>query len=86
VDAIDRVAVRSRDFLQLFFRLGQSDVEARLAAGAPLEQELERERRLSGAGVSFHQIDPIRRETAFQQLVEPGNPRALDRRLFGCWA
>ena len=45
----------------------------RFAAPHALEQELQRERRLARAGHAFDQVEPMRREAAAQDLVEPGD-------------
>ena len=75
LDAIQRPPVRAGNGLELVGVLGQRDVESLFAARASVQQELNRESGLAGAGVSLDEIHPIAGEAADQQLVETGNAR-----------
>ena len=63
---------------QLLLGLGEGDVEPRLAGLGALEQELERDRRLAGAGAAFEQIDVPGRKPPARMSSRPATPvRAL---------
>ena len=64
---------------QLLFRLGQRDVEDRLAELHALEQVLKRERGLAGSRDTFDEVQAIRREAATQHVIEPGDARLIER-------
>ena len=57
LDTADIPSVRFRDPRQLPPALGKRDVETSLAVRQPIEQELERERGLSGSRLAIQQID-----------------------------
>jgi hypothetical protein len=72
VDAVERPAVPARHQAELLLGLGERDVERGLAPPGALEQELERERRLAGAGATLEEVEPVGVEAAAQDVVEPG--------------
>ena len=82
MDTFEVPAVRARDTLELFLRLGQRDVHAAFALATPLQQVLERKRRLTRAGVAFNQVNAIRCEAAAQNIVEATDPGG-DGRFLG---
>ena len=61
---VQRPAVRGRALPQFPFGFGQRDVEALLAGLCALHQELQRDRRLSGPGVTLDQEHMLPRESA----------------------
>ena len=69
-DAVERPAVRLRHGVQLSLRLRQRDVEGRFTPANAIQQELERQRRLAGARVTFDQVDLAGRESATEDIVE----------------
>src|SRR6478672_9390162 len=58
---------------KLPFAFRERDVKAFFAATGALQQELQRERRLSGARLSLHQVQPLSVEATAQDVVQPGN-------------
>ena len=80
LDPVERPAVRGGDRAQLFLGLRQRDVEHRLARLRARQQELQRQRRLAGAGHAFDQEQASAGETAAQDVVEPGDAGRCDRR------
>jgi CheY-like chemotaxis protein len=58
---------------QLVRRLRQADEEGPLAPPRPLEHELKPERRLSGSGVAFDEIEPAAGKAPGQYVIEAGN-------------
>ena len=75
VDAVERPAVRPGHGGELGLRLGEGDVDALLAEPHALQQALQGQGRLPRAGVALDQVDPVRREAAAQDVVEPGYAR-----------
>ena len=65
--------VARRHGTQLLLRFREGDVEPGLALMPPFEQELQGKRGLAGAGRAFDEIDAVRKETAAQHVVEPGD-------------
>jgi hypothetical protein len=61
------------DGVQLDAGFRQRHVQARLAMAHPVEQELERERRLPRARIAFDEVHPVPDETADEKLIEAGN-------------
>ena len=55
---------------ELLFGFRKRHVQDRLAASHAFEQELQRQRRLAGAGHAFDQIQPMRREPPPENVVE----------------
>ena len=73
VDAVERPVMARRDGAQLLLGFGERDVEAGLAEVAALEQELQRQRGLAGAGRALDEIDAIGEQAAAQHVVEAGD-------------
>jgi hypothetical protein len=74
LDAVERPAMRRRRGPQLLGALRQGDVEALLAVRDAVEQELQGERGLAGAGRALEQVEPPLGQAAGQDVVEPGDP------------
>src|SRR5262245_15226292 len=70
----DRPAVRPRAVPQLVFGLRQADVDAGLVRCGASEQELQRDRGLTGTRSAFEQVEAIDGQPAADHLVETGNP------------
>ncbi len=70
LDPVERPAVRLRHVQQLFLALGQSDVETALILVAALEQELQPQRRLAGARLTFEQVDSLGGEPSSEDVIE----------------
>ena len=68
---------------ELFLRFGERDVQALLAGFHAFEKVLKRERGFAGAGVAIDQIEAMRNEPAFQNIIESRDAslRWLDTRL-----
>ena len=58
-----------RNPLELRSGLGEGDIEGRLPPPHPFEQELKRQRRLAGSGITLHEIEAIPRQTAADEAV-----------------
>src|SRR6476469_2887372 len=58
---------------KLPFAFRERDVKAFFTATGALQQELQRERRLAGAGLSLHQVQPLSVEATAQDVVKPGS-------------
>jgi hypothetical protein len=65
--------MRAGGLIQLLGRLRQADVQAALAAARPLQQELQGDCGLAGAGVALQQVQAIAREAAAEHVVEAGD-------------
>src|SRR5688572_24185217 len=76
VHALQAPSVRSRDGFQLILRFGQRDEEDFFAVLEALEQELERERRLAGAGIALDEVEAVRRQPAAEDVIEAGDAGA----------
>src|SRR5262249_47689603 len=72
LDPGERPAVRFHSCRQLFLGFRKGDVETFLAIVHPLEQVLEGKCRLSCTGVAFDQVEPMRKESTVQNVIEPG--------------
>jgi hypothetical protein len=63
---------------QLVLGFGKGDVEAPLAQPGALDQELQRDRGLAGAGAAFEEVNMPRSKPAEEDVVQP---RYADRGL-----
>ena len=79
-DVVERPAVRLGHRAKLVGAFRERHVQAGLTETGALEQELQRERRLPGPGLSFDEIESILRESAAQDIVQ-----ALDAGGDGGW-
>jgi hypothetical protein len=59
----------SSDGIELVRGFGQRDVQPAFALGDAVEQKLQAERGLAGAGRTLDQIDPFRRQAAVENIV-----------------
>jgi hypothetical protein len=59
--------------MELALGLGQRDPQRALAPPLPLEQELETDRGLAGAGRPFDQVQVSLRQSAAEDLIETGD-------------
>ncbi len=82
VEPLQRPSMGERHGSQLGGRLGQRDVKPALAMPQPFHQKLEGERRLAGAGRSLDEVEPVRRDPACQDIVEPFHARRGARRIW----
>ena len=71
IDPVQIPTVARRDGAQLALALRQGDVQATVAATRPLDQKLQCQCRLSGAGAPFEEIDTLGFQAAAQDIVEP---------------
>jgi hypothetical protein len=78
-DPVEAPAVRRGNRMDLLVRLREADVEPELAVGGPVEEELQRERRLAGARITLNQMNAIAREAAAKDLVEPADTGRYSR-------
>src|SRR5687768_13522495 len=78
LDPVERPAVGLCGGLQLLFRLRQRDVEPTLAVGHSLQEEMERERRLTSAGNAIDEEDAVSRQTSPQDLIQTGDSNARE--------
>ena len=69
-DAVERPPMRRRRGPQLVRRLGKRDVHAALAQAAPLQQELQRERRLAGAGHALDEVEAVAGQATSKDVIE----------------
>jgi hypothetical protein len=76
VDALQVPVVGPRDALHFAFGLRQRDIQNRLALGRAFEEKLQGERRLAGARRPLDQVEPPRRQTAAEHIVEAVDPAA----------
>ena len=84
LDALERPSVRLGDTTQLRRAFGERDVERAFSPGPPLEQEMERDRRLARAGLSVDQIEMVRRQPPMEDRIQTGNAGENPRRfLYG---
>ena len=58
---------------KLPFAFRERDIKAFFSATGALQQELQRKRRLSGARLSLHQVQPLSVKATAQDVVQPGN-------------
>ena len=88
-DPVERPAVRVGHLAKLLLGLRERHVQDRLAAAGALQQELQRQRGLAGAGHAFDEVQPMRREAAAQNVVETldagGGATSGDRRRCARW-
>jgi len=61
---------RCRDAVELVGRLGERDVERRLAGVAAGQQELQADRRLTGARLAVDEVEMPTREPAAEDVIE----------------
>src|SRR5262245_26705043 len=76
--------MRRRGFTKLCGGFRECDVRAALPAHAAVKQELQRKRRLAGAGVAVDQIDMIGREAAAEDRIKASNASLARDHLAGC--
>jgi len=72
---VQRPAMPSSDQPQLRFAFGKRDIETLFASAGPFEQILERERRLAGSRLSFHEIQPVTIEATVKDVIEADDSR-----------
>ena len=65
------MALRYKTKLPLAFR--ERDIEAFLSPACAFKQKLQRKRRLSGARLTFNQVQPFGVKATAQDVVQPGN-------------
>ena len=70
VDAGEVPSMGVRHGLQLFLRFGERDVQATLPEADALKQELQRERRLAGSGITFDEVQVIAWQTTAEDDIE----------------
>ena len=58
---------------QLVRRLGKRHIHAALAQALALQKELQRERRLAGAGRALDQVEAVARQAAGEDGIEASN-------------
>ena len=75
VEAVEGPAVALGHRQELALALGERDVEAPLAPAQAVEQELQAERGLPGAGPALHEMGAAGGIAAHQDVVETWNPR-----------
>ena len=75
-DGVERPPVRRGDAAELAGGLRERDVHAALPAGGPLEQELQRQRRLSGTRPALNQVQAVGGQATAQQVVQPDDAGA----------
>ena len=73
IDTVERPAVGIRHFLQLIARFRQRDVEHFLARFGAREKILQRQSRLARARFAFEQIEPVRRQPAAENIIQPAD-------------
>jgi hypothetical protein len=71
VDASEIPAMGGRDAEQFLPRFGQGDIKATLAARHAFKEELQGERRFARTRRAFEQVNPIARQPAEENRVEP---------------
>ena len=80
VHAVERPAVGCRHRAEFVVCLREGDVERGLAPSGGRQQELQSQRRLAGAGITLHQIEPGGGQTAAEDRIQPFNGRFDARR------
>jgi len=73
LDSIERPAMGARDFLHFVACFRQANVENFLAGLCSRQQELQCQRRLAGAGLALNKKDATTRQSASQNIVQPGD-------------
>ena len=80
-DVVERPAVGGGHASELLGRLRQGDVEAALAVVQAVKEELQGSRRLAGAGIALHEVHPVARQAAAQDVVETFDTSGCQVRL-----
>jgi hypothetical protein len=74
VDVVERPAMRGGGGAQLLLGLRKSHEQAALALRHAVQQELQRQRGLSGAGIAFDEKKAIRNESPAEHVIQPRDP------------
>jgi hypothetical protein len=72
---IDGPAVRLGAVAELDFSFSQRDIDAGFSRGRAGHQELQRQRRLAGAGIAFDQMQSVACKAAAQDVIETVDAR-----------
>jgi hypothetical protein len=72
-DARQVPSVRPRDAFDLFPGFREGDVERLFARPRSFEKELKRQRRLPHAGVAGNEIEPVPRQAASKDVIQPSD-------------